>query len=133
MTVTELLLRGYEKRIVMGSLAGAGTLGFLIPPSIIMIIYGVLAEVSILKLFIAGVVPGLLLALAYMIYLGIYSTIRRDATPASEEAFTAADRLRSVAELGPVLFLILLIPWLDVWRYRQPRPRRRRSACSARW
>jgi len=109
MTVTELLQRGYEKKIVMGSLAGAGTLGFLIPPSVIMIIYGVLAEVSILKLFIAGVVPGLLLALTYMIYLGIYASLRPRVTPKSEERFTTADRVRSVAELGPVMFLILLI------------------------
>ena len=109
MTVTELLRRGYEKQIVMGSLAGAGTLGFLIPPSVIMIIYGVLAEVSIIKLFIAGVVPGLLLALAYMVYLGVYAGIRRDVTPTSEEKFSNAERLRSLMELGPVLFLIVLI------------------------
>ena len=109
MTVTELLQRGYEKRIVMGSLAGAGTLGFLIPPSVIMIIYGVLAEVSILKLFIAGVVPGLLLALTYMVYLGVYGSLRSGATPKSEDRFTSADRLRSAAELGPVFLLILLI------------------------
>ena len=57
-TLTELLRRGYDRDLAMGSLAGAGTLGFLIPPSIILIIYGVLAEASILKLFIAGVVPG---------------------------------------------------------------------------
>ncbi len=109
MTVSELLHRGYEKNIVMGSLAGAGTLGFLIPPSVIMIIYGVLAEVSILKLFIAGVVPGLLLALTYMVYLGLYAGLRPAATPSSEERFTNAERLRSITELGPVLFLIFLI------------------------
>jgi tripartite ATP-independent transporter DctM subunit len=109
MTVAELLRRGYEKRIVMGSLAGAGTLGFLIPPSVIMIIYGVLAKVSILKLFIAGVVPGLLLALTYMAYLGVYATLRPDATPAAEEDFGWADRLKSLAQLGPVVFLILFI------------------------
>ena len=57
-TLTELLRRGYDRDLAMGSLAGAGTLGFLIPPSIILIIYGVLSETSILKLFIAGVIPG---------------------------------------------------------------------------
>lgn len=109
MTVTELRRRGYEKQIVMGSLAGAGTLGFLIPPSVIMIIYGVLAEVSIIKLFIAGVVPGLLLAFAYMVYLGVYAGLRPTATPASEERFSAAARWQSLLELGPVVFLIVLI------------------------
>jgi C4-dicarboxylate transporter, DctM subunit len=109
MTVTELLRRGYQKEIVIGSLAGAGTLGFLIPPSVIMIIYGVLAEVSILKLFIAGMVPGLLLAFAYMVYVGAYATIRPGVTPAAEQQFSAAQRWRSLLELGPVLFLIVLI------------------------
>ena len=71
-TLTELLRRGYDRDLAMGSLAGAGTLGFLIPPSIILIIYGVLAETSILKLFIAGM--GLLLALLHMTWLGIRAT-----------------------------------------------------------
>src|SRR3546814_14164585 len=58
MTLTELTRRGYDRDLAMGSLAGAGTLGFLIPPSIIMIIYGVLAEDSIIKLFLSGTPRG---------------------------------------------------------------------------
>ena len=61
-SLDELMKRGYSKDVAVGSLAGAGTLGFLIPPSNIMIIYGVLGDVSILKLFTAGFIPGFLLA-----------------------------------------------------------------------
>lgn len=109
MTLSELQRRGYDRDITMGSLAGAGTLGFLIPPSVIMIIYGVLAEVSIIKLFIAGVVPGLLLAATYMGYLGLRATLRGDLTPLSEETFPRGARRRGLIQLGPVLFLIVLI------------------------
>lgn len=109
MTLSELERRGYNRDVVMGSLAGAGTLGFLIPPSVIMIIYGVLAEVSIIKLFIAGVIPGLLLAVTYMGYLGIVATLNPEITPESGETFPKGARLRGLVELGPVLFLIVLI------------------------
>lgn len=109
MTLSELQRRGYDRDTVMGSLAGAGTLGFLIPPSIIMIIYGVLAEVSIIKLFIAGVVPGLLLAIAYMGYLALVATLKPDITPRQEERFPPGARWHGLIELGPVLFLIVLI------------------------
>lgn len=108
-TLTELFRRGYNRDIVMGSLAGSGTLGFLIPPSVIMIIYGVLSETSILKLFIAGIVPGLLLALGYMGYLGARALINPSLVP--DEAIDAgwADRFRGLLDLGPVVFLILLV------------------------
>ena len=93
----------------MGSLAGAGTLGFLIPPSIILIIYGVLAEASILKLFIAGVVPGLLLAFCYMTYLGLRATIKPELVPQEDTKPTWRDRFTGLIDLGPVVFLILLV------------------------
>ncbi len=103
-TLPELAARGYERRLAIGSLAGAGTLGFLIPPSIIMIIYGVVAEQSILELFIAGIIPGLLLALAYSTYIGVHEVITRRA-PRSER-FTAAERLAGLREIAPVLALV---------------------------
>ena len=108
-TLTELFRRGYNRDIVIGSLAGSGTLGFLIPPSIIMIIYGVLAEESILKLFIAGIIPGLLLAGSYMGYIALRATLNPDLV--SEAAVEASWRERFVAlkDLAPVVFLIVLI------------------------
>lgn len=103
-TLPELAARGYDRRLAIGSLAGAGTLGFLIPPSIIMIIYGVVAEQSILELFVAGVIPGLLLALAYSTYIGVHELATRRA-PRSEQ-FSTAERLVGLREIAPVLLLV---------------------------
>jgi len=108
-TLSELFRRGYDRDIVMGSLAGAGTLGFLIPPSIILIIYGVLAEASILKLFIAGVIPGLVLAASYMTYLGVRATMKPSLVPQEDLNPTWRDRMAGLIDLGPVVFLILLV------------------------
>jgi tripartite ATP-independent transporter DctM subunit len=108
-TLTELLGRGYDRDLAMGSLAGAGTLGFLIPPSIPLIVYGVVAEVSILDLFIAGIVPGLLLAGAYMLYLGSRTLIRPDLLPAVEKRMPWLEKLMSLGHLLPVTFLIALV------------------------
>ena len=93
----------------MGSLAGAGTLGFLIPPSIILIIYGVLSETSILKLFIAGVIPGLLLAFLYMTWLGFRATVNPSVAPDETENMSFADKVIGLRHLGPVVFLILAV------------------------
>lgn len=108
-TLTELLRRGYDRDLAMGSLAGAGTLGFLIPPSIILIIYGVLSETSILKLFIAGVIPGLLLAFLYMTWLGLRATWNPAVAPDETERMSLADKLLGLRHLGPVVFLILAV------------------------
>ena len=108
-TLSALLQRGYDKNLAMGSLAGAGTLGFLIPPSIIMIIYGVLAEVSILHLFIAGIIPGLLLAGLFMTYIGLRAGFNSGKTPPPEAAISWQQRWLALRELGPVLALILLV------------------------
>src|SRR5712692_6340556 len=84
MALTELLKRGYSRDIAIGSLAGAGTLGFLIPPSNIMIIYGVLGDVSVLKLFTAGFLPGLMLAGTFMAWVMLHATLDRTLVPEAE-------------------------------------------------
>jgi tripartite ATP-independent transporter DctM subunit len=112
MALTELLKRGYSRDIAVGSLAGAGTLGFLIPPSNILIIYGVLADVSIIKLFTAGLIPGLLLAGCFMAWVMIHTTIRRDLVPESERALrnvSWGDRFAALKDLAPALFLIACV------------------------
>jgi len=108
-TMTELFRRGYDRDLAMGSLAGAGTLGLLIPPSIVLIIYGVLAETSILKLFIAGAIPGLLLAGCYMTYIGAIASFKPGATPDERYDIGWRERIYGLRHLGPVLFLIVLV------------------------
>lgn len=108
-TLSELSQRGYPKSIAMGSLAGAGTLGFLIPPSIIMIIYGVLSQTSVLKLFAAGIIPGVLLALMFMAYLAVYSWLRpfevkAEAGPATGSIWK--ERMQRLPVLLPFLALM---------------------------
>jgi C4-dicarboxylate transporter, DctM subunit len=112
MALAELLKRGYSKDIAIGSLAGAGTLGFLIPPSNIMIIYGVLGDVSILKLFTAGFIPGFLLAGCFMAWVMIHTTLRPGLVPESERAFSRVsmlDRIRALKDLAPAAFLIAAV------------------------
>src|SRR5437660_1962886 len=99
MSLNELLRRGYSRDIAIGSLAGAGTLGFLIPPSNIMIIYGVLGDVSILKLFTAGFIPGFLLAGCFMAWVMIHTALRPGLVPQSEHALADIafiDRLKAL-------------------------------------
>ena len=109
MALAELLKRGYSKDIAIGSLAGAGTLGFLIPPSNIMIIYGVLGDVSVLKLFTAGFIPGFLLAGCFMAWVMIHTALRPGLVPQTERDLgnlTMLDRIKALKELAPALFLI---------------------------
>lgn len=83
--IPELLKRNYGRYLSVGTIAAGGTLGILIPPSIAMIIYGSFTNLSIAKLFMAGVVPGLLLVLLFMTFIGVYALIRPDVAPKSEE------------------------------------------------
>ncbi len=110
-TLGELKRRKYKLPLAMGSLAGAGTLGFLIPPSTMLIVYGVLAEESIFKLFLAGIVPGLVIALCYICYVAIYAKFfdKDNEIPEDETKYTTTDRIKGLILLGPVVFLIVLL------------------------
>ncbi len=105
-TVIELTKRGYDDRIVLGSLAGSGTLGILIPPSLIMIVYGVAADVPITHLFIAGVLPGALLMALFSGWIMVDSAWHPERIPAPDAATTFAQKLRASRELIPVVVLI---------------------------
>ncbi len=105
-TLPELAKRGYPDGISIGSLAGAGTLGLLIPPSIIMIVYGVAADVSIGKLFIAGVIPGVMLAALFMGYTMFWAIRNRDKVPPADISLTFLQKLNESRHLLPVLGLI---------------------------
>ncbi|MGB5216282.1 MAG: TRAP transporter large permease subunit [Anderseniella sp.] len=109
MAVPELKRRKYPEKMIIGTLAGAGTLGLLIPPSIILIIYGVTVNESIVKLFIAGVIPGIMLALMFMGYVAIWDLMggRKDRTDTA--SYTMSDRIQSLGQLAPILLLILSI------------------------
>ena len=102
----ELRQRGYPESIALGSLAGSATLGLLIPPSIIMIVYGVAADVSIAKLFIAGVVPGLALAALFMGYIVVWSLLNPGRIPAAEQGTSLGQKLYASRHLIPVVLLI---------------------------
>jgi len=109
MTLPELRARGYPEGITIGTLAGAGTLGLLIPPSIIMIVYGVTANVSIAQLFIAGVIPGILLAVLFSGYIVGWALVHPDKVPAITERTTFTQKLFASRHLIPVMVLILVV------------------------
>jgi C4-dicarboxylate transporter DctM subunit len=108
-TLPELAKRGYPENITVGTLAGASTLGLLIPPSIIMIVYGVAAEVSIAKLFIGGVVPGLMLGALFMGWIIVWALLHPDAVPPITERTTLGQKLYASRNLIPIILLIALV------------------------
>ncbi|RZI67298.1 TRAP transporter large permease [Variovorax guangxiensis] len=109
MTLPELKKRGYPEDMVIGTLAGAGTLGLLIPPSIIMIVYGVSADVSIAKLFIAGVLPGILLALLFSGYIAVWALRHPDKIPPADAKMSFMQKLDASRSLIPVTLLIVSV------------------------
>ncbi len=106
MSIPELRKRKYPEKILLGSLAGSGTLGLLIPPSIILIIYGVTVQESIAKLFIAGIIPGIMIALIFMSYVIIWSLINKKSMPKYVENFSFLEKIKKSKQLLPVIILI---------------------------
>ncbi len=108
-TTAALAERNYDQSLAVGSLAGAGSLGLMIPPSISFIIYGVLSETSIARLFAAGVLPGLLIAGLYSGYIGLRATMNPALAPRGTDEFTAIDRLKGLLDLMPVTVLVIVV------------------------
>ena len=106
MSIPELRKRNYPEKILLGSLAGSGTLGLLIPPSIILIIYGVAVQESIAKLFIAGIIPGIMIALIFMSYVIIWSLINKKEMPKIIEEYSFLEKIKRSKQLLPVILLI---------------------------
>jgi C4-dicarboxylate transporter DctM subunit len=106
MTLPELGRRRYPQDITIGSLAGAGTLGLLIPPSIIMIVYGVSADVSIARLFVAGVIPGIVLASLFSGYIAIWALANPDQVPQADQVLSFREKVYESRHLIPVMLLI---------------------------
>ena len=109
MSLPALTQRGYHQPMSIGSLAGAGTLGLLIPPSIVMIVYGVAAEVSIVRLFIAGLLPGLMLMVLFSGYIAIWSLLNPKLVPPADPPMPLREKLRASGQLIPVVLLIAFV------------------------
>tara|TARA_Y100001970_G_scaffold262902_1_gene347723 strand:+ start:490 stop:1800 length:1311 start_codon:yes stop_codon:yes gene_type:complete len=109
MSIPELRKRNYPESFLLGTLAGSGTLGLLIPPSIILIIYGVTVEESIAKLFIAGIIPGIGLAILFMIYVVGWSLRNKRIMPIISEDFSFVEKIKQSGQLLPVILLIFAV------------------------
>jgi tripartite ATP-independent transporter DctM subunit len=110
----ELVRRGYDEKTALGSLCGAGTLGILLPPSIIMVVYAVAAEVSILKVFLAGFLPGFLLMALFSGYIAVWALLNPEKTPAETEKLAFTEKLYRSRHLIPCVALIVFIVWVMV-------------------
>jgi len=109
MSIPELRKRNYPEKLLLGSLAGSGTLGLLIPPSIILIIYGVTVQESIAKLFIAGIIPGIMIAIFFMFYVIGWSILNKDIMPQTKETFSFSQKIKDSGQLIPVIILITAV------------------------
>ena len=109
MSIPELRKRKYPEKLLLGSLAGSGTLGLLIPPSIILIIYGVTIEDSIAKLFMAGILPGIMIAILFMTYVVIWSILNKKLMPKNVQNFSFFKKIKRSKQLLPVVLLIISV------------------------
>ena len=109
MSIPELRKRNYPEKLLLGSLAGSGTLGLLIPPSIILIIYGVIVQESIAKLFIAGIIPGIMIAIFFMFYVISWSLLNKESMPKTEKTFSFSQKIKDSSQLIPVIVLITAV------------------------
>ncbi|WP_414833273.1 TRAP transporter large permease [Afifella sp. YEN Y35] len=107
MSLPELRGRGYDEKMAIGTLAGSGTLGLLIPPSIILIVYGAATEQSIARLFIAGILPGAMLACLFMGYVVVWSLVRRSGMPEADPSTSMRQKFSAARRLLPVVLLIV--------------------------
>ena len=109
MSIPELRARNYPEKMIIGTLAGAATLGLMIPPSLALIVYGVTVNESITELFFAGVLPGLILALMFMAYVAFIALTSKDWNPSVETGMSFAAKLRNSRFLLPVFGLITVV------------------------
>ncbi|WP_396436374.1 TRAP transporter large permease [Limnohabitans sp.] len=105
----ELERRGYDRQMMLGSLCGAGTLGILIPPSIAMIVYAVAADVSIIRMFLAGIVPGIMLLCMFSGYIIVWALLNPTKTPKASVQMTLGQRIKASGQLIPVLLLVIFV------------------------
>jgi tripartite ATP-independent transporter DctM subunit len=108
----ELIKRGYNEKLAIGSLATAGTLGILIPPSITMVVYAVAADASIIRIFLAGFLPGALLMLLFSGYIAWWSLRHPDQVPAADPPSTFLEKIKLSGQLIPCALLIIFIVWV---------------------
>lgn len=105
----EMKERGYDRQLTISSLLGGGSVGMIIPPSIAALVYASIVEVSVTQLFMAGVVPGILLSVMFSVYIGVRVLLRRDLVPATGDRITWGDRWRGGLDALPVILLMLVV------------------------
>ncbi len=109
MSIPELRKRGYPERMIIGTLAGAATLGLMIPPSLTLIVYGVTINESISKLFMAGIIPGIVLASMFMGYVALWSVFKKHEVPPREAKMSFMEKVKEARLLIPVIMLVSLV------------------------